>query len=37
MTKLTKKAKAVQGKVDSGKLYAIDAALNRQGMCHRQI
>ena len=28
MTKLTKKAKAVQGKVDSGKLYAIDAALN---------
>ena len=28
MTKLTKKAKALQGKVDSGKLYAIDAALN---------
>jgi len=28
MTKLTKRAKAVQGKVDSGKLYAIDAALN---------
>ena len=28
MTRLTKKAKAVQGKVDSNKLYPIDAALN---------
>ncbi|MFO1292676.1 MAG: 50S ribosomal protein L1 [Rubrivivax sp.] len=27
MAKLTKKAKALQGKVDSGKLYALDAAL----------
>ncbi len=33
MTKLTKKAKAVQGKVDSGKLYAIDAALNLVKEC----
>ena len=28
MTRLTKKAKALQGKVDSNKLYPIDAALN---------
>ncbi len=27
MTKLTKKAKALQGKVDSTKLYPLDAAL----------
>ena len=27
MAKLTKKAKALQGKVDSTKLYPIDAAL----------
>ena len=34
MTKLTKKAKSLQGKVDSLKLYPIDAALTIFGHWH---
>ena len=38
MSKLTKKQKAQQGKVDSNKLYPLaDALSHRQRMCHRQI
>ena len=38
MAKLTKKQKALQGKVDSTKLYALAEALgHRQGSRHRQV
>jgi hypothetical protein len=38
MAKLTKKAKALAGKVDSTKLYPLaDALTHRQGMRHRQV
>ena len=38
MTKLTKKQKALQGKVDSTKLYAFSEALGHgQGSRHRQV
>jgi hypothetical protein len=37
MSKLTKKQKAQQGKVDSNKLYPLATRWHRQGMRQRQV